>query len=94
MPLPGVGSRQAPTRTYTYYITYILQPTGTNARDAGPRQPYTTLCGSARYRTQNTMRERWEALLSSLALDDQLKLIQRVEKMARASEAWTRGPDH
>lgn len=40
------------------------------------------------------MREQWEALLSSLALDDQLKLIQRVEKMARASKAWTRGPDH
>ena len=35
----------------------------------------------------NTTREQWEALLSSSALDDQLKLIQRAEKMARASGA-------
>ncbi|XP_049524300.1 uncharacterized protein LOC119453712 [Dermacentor silvarum] len=35
----------------------------------------------------NTTREQWEAVLSSSALDDQLKLIQRAEKMARASGA-------
>ncbi|XP_075527295.1 uncharacterized protein LOC142559596 [Dermacentor variabilis] len=36
---------------------------------------------------RNTTRKQWEALLSSSALDDQLKLIKRAEKMARASGA-------
>lgn len=39
------------------------------------------------HHNMNNTEEKWEALLSSSAFDDQLCLIQRAEKMARASGA-------
>lgn len=39
------------------------------------------------HHNMNTSCEQWEALLSSPALDDQIRLVQRAERMARASGA-------